>query len=63
MRLFSILTLSLLLGAGLLAPSLAAADCAGHGVTASSKPTDTVAEAPGQTPAPTTTTTTPTTGG
>ena len=63
MSLFSILTQSLLLGVGPLAPSLAVADCAGHGVTASTKPSDTVAEAPGQIPAPKTTTTISTTGG
>ena len=63
MRLFAIFALSLLLGAGVLAPSLAAAGCAGHDATASTKTTDTVAEAPGQTPAPTTTTGTSATGG
>lgn len=62
MRLLSILMLSLMLGAGLLAPSPAAADCAGHGVTASTPSSDTVAEVPTQTDATTTKTTTPTGG-
>jgi hypothetical protein len=55
MRLFSIIALSLLLGAGLMSPSLAAAGCAGHDATASTKSSETVAEVPTQTPAPTTT--------
>jgi hypothetical protein len=60
-RLLAILMLSLLPGTALLAPSLAAADCAGHEVTASTPSSDTVAEVPAQTDAPTSTKTTITT--